>query len=284
MLTQGFLRIEGQAKITKCYFLWVGAINMKSLSGRHLMHQQVPMVFLFPLIYLGAVAYISVEISLGSCWRRDILMVIDQVLITNCHFLWLCVICNDLVVTNRCAIKYPWCFYTSFSLSKCCYFHFWRKKFGPMLAQGYSKGERSSINQKLQLSVSWRNQHDPYELSSHYVMRSQVSMSFFFFFLLLLLYLITVACILDIYNLGSCWHKDECMGQRSTIHHNVQLCILQLDNEYAIIQWPLLDAPTKVPMVFLLLLVCLSTVCYDYIENSMCSCWRKDILRVKGLA
>ena len=41
---------------------------------------------------------------------------------------------------------------------------------------------------------------------------------FFFFFLLLLLYLIIVACTLEI-SLGSCWHKDECMGQRSTINH-----------------------------------------------------------------
>ena len=37
------------------------------------MRQQVPKVFLLPLVYLGAEAYISVEISLGSCWRRDIL-------------------------------------------------------------------------------------------------------------------------------------------------------------------------------------------------------------------
>ena len=69
-------------------------------------------------------------------------------------------------------------------------------------------------------------------------MRRQVSMSFFFF-LLLLLYLITVACILEI-SFGSCWHKDECMGQRSTINHNVQLFI-SLNNQYAIImiiQWP----------------------------------------------
>ena len=72
-------------------------------------------------------------------------------------------------------------------------------------------------------------------LSSHYVMRRQV----FMYFLLLLLYLITVACILEI-SLGLCWHKDECMGQRSTINHNVQLFI-SLNNQYAIImiiQWP----------------------------------------------
>ena len=34
------------------------------------MRQQVPMAFLLPLVYLGAVAYISVEISLGLCWRK----------------------------------------------------------------------------------------------------------------------------------------------------------------------------------------------------------------------
>ena len=96
--------------------------------------------------------------------------------------------------------------------------------------------------------MSWHNQMNL--LSGHLVMRQQVSMSlslslslffffFFFFFLLLLLYLITVACILEI-SLGSCWHKDECMGQRSTINHNVQLFI-SLNNQYAIImiiQWP----------------------------------------------
>ena len=66
-------------------------------------------------------------------------------------------------------------------------------------------------------------------LSGHYVMRRQVSMPF----LLLLLYLITAACILEI-SLGSCWHKGECMGQRSTINHNVQLFI-SFNNQYAII-------------------------------------------------
>ena len=108
MLAQGFLRVKSQAQITKCYFLWVGAINMQSMSGRHLMGQQVPMVFLLPLVYQGAVACISVEISLGSCWRRDILRVKGQALFTNCNFLWLCVIYNHQVTTTRCAIN-PWC-------------------------------------------------------------------------------------------------------------------------------------------------------------------------------
>ena len=118
MLAQGFLRVKSQAKITKCYFLWVdefwvhvGAINMQSLNGHYLMRQQVPMVFLLLLVYLGAVAYISVEISLGSCWRRDIFRVKGQALFTNCNFLGLCVICNHREVTTRCAIKYPWCLY-----------------------------------------------------------------------------------------------------------------------------------------------------------------------------
>ena len=60
---------------------------MQSLSGRHLMRQQETMVFLLPLVYLGAVAYISVEISLGSCWLRDNLRVKGQALFTNCNFL-----------------------------------------------------------------------------------------------------------------------------------------------------------------------------------------------------
>ena len=107
MLAQGFLRFKSQAKITKCYFLWVGAINMQSLNGHYLMRQQVPIVCLLLLVYLGAVAYISVQISLGSCWRRDILRGKGQALFTNCNFLWLCVICNHREVTTRCAIKYP---------------------------------------------------------------------------------------------------------------------------------------------------------------------------------
>ena len=90
LLAQGFLRVKSQAKITKCYLLWVGTIKMQSLSGRHLMRQQVPMVFLLPLVYLYAVAYISIEITLGSCWRGDILRVKGQALFTNCNFLWLC--------------------------------------------------------------------------------------------------------------------------------------------------------------------------------------------------
>ena len=60
---------------------------MQSLRGQYLMRQKVPMVFLLLLVYLGTVVYISVEISLGSFWRRDILRVKGQVLFTNYNFL-----------------------------------------------------------------------------------------------------------------------------------------------------------------------------------------------------
>ena len=105
------------------------------------------------LVYLGTVAYISVELSLGSFWRRDILRVKGQALFTNCNFLWLCVICNCWVATIWSAIKYPWCLYF-FSLSKCCCLHFCRNKFGLLLVRGYFKGQRSRIYHKLQLLMT----------------------------------------------------------------------------------------------------------------------------------
>ena len=43
-----------------------------------MMRQQVPMVFKLLIVYVGAVAYISVAISLGLCWRIDILRVKGQ--------------------------------------------------------------------------------------------------------------------------------------------------------------------------------------------------------------
>ena len=199
MLAQGFLRVKGQAKITKCYFLWVGAINMQSLSGHYLMRQQVPMVFLLLLVYLGTVAYISVEISLGSFWRRDILRVKGQALFTNCNFLWLCVhgvICNCWVATIWCAIKYPWCLYF-FSLSKCCCLHLCRNKFGLLLVWGYFKGQRSRIYHKLQHFMTLCD-------INHRV----VTIKYPWCFLLLLIYLSAVTCISEERNLGPRWRKD----------------------------------------------------------------------------
>ena len=70
MLAQRFLRVKDQAQITKCYFLWVDAINMQSLSGHYLMHQQVSMVFSLHLVYLSTAACISEKIKFGPCWRK----------------------------------------------------------------------------------------------------------------------------------------------------------------------------------------------------------------------
>ena len=140
MLAQGFLKVKSQAKITKCYFLWVlgnkflviecppfdapksthgvftsfslsrccclhfcrnkfglmlvqgyfkgqrssiiqilqifmTLCDMQSSSGNYSMFHQVPLVSLLLLVYLSAVSFIFVEISLGSCWRRYILRV-----------------------------------------------------------------------------------------------------------------------------------------------------------------------------------------------------------------
>ena len=61
----------------------LGAINMQSLSGHYLMREKIPMVFLLLLVDLGTVACISVEISLGSFWRRDVLRVKGQALFTK---------------------------------------------------------------------------------------------------------------------------------------------------------------------------------------------------------
>ena len=109
MLAQGYFKGQRSSIIHKLQ-LFMTLCDMQSSSGNYSMRHQLLMVSLLLLVYLSAVAYISVEISLGSCWRRDILRVKGQGLITNFNFLWLCVICHHLVVTNRCASKYQWSF------------------------------------------------------------------------------------------------------------------------------------------------------------------------------
>ena len=42
-------------------------VNMQSLSGHYMKHQQVPMVF---LLYLSAVDCISGEVNLDPYWRK----------------------------------------------------------------------------------------------------------------------------------------------------------------------------------------------------------------------
>ena len=110
ILAQGYLTGQMSSIIYK-FKLFMTLCDMQLLSGHYLMRHQVPTVSLLLLVYLSAVAYISVEISLGSCWCGDILSVKGQGFITICNFLWLCVICNHRVATTRCVIKYPWCFY-----------------------------------------------------------------------------------------------------------------------------------------------------------------------------
>ena len=67
------LRVKSQAFSQIAFFVTLS--DMQSSSGSYSMRHQVPMVSLLLLVYLSAVAYISVEISLGFCWRRVILRV-----------------------------------------------------------------------------------------------------------------------------------------------------------------------------------------------------------------
>ena len=62
---------------------------------------------------------------------------------------------------------------TSFSLSRCCCLHFCINKFGLMLAQGYFKGQRSSIIHILQLFMTLC---DMQSSSGNYSMCHQVPM------------------------------------------------------------------------------------------------------------
>ena len=88
--------------------------------------------------------------------------------------------------------------FTSLSLSRCCCLHFCRNKFGLMLAQGYFKGQRSSIIHILQLFMTLC---DMQSSSGNYSMSHQVSMVS----LLLLVYLRAVSFISVEISLGSCW-------------------------------------------------------------------------------
>ena len=66
--------------------------------------------------------------------------------------------------------------FTSFSLSRCCCLHFCKNKFGLMLAQGYFKGQRSSIIHILQLFMTLC---DMQSSSGNYSMCPQVPMGSF---------------------------------------------------------------------------------------------------------
>ena len=74
VLAQGYFKGQRSSIIHKLQ-LFMTLCDIKLSSGNYSMCHQVLMVSLLLLVYLSAVAYISVEISLGSCLRGDILRV-----------------------------------------------------------------------------------------------------------------------------------------------------------------------------------------------------------------
>ena len=118
MLTQEFFRVKGQALIAKCYFLWVGTINMQSLSRHYLMRQQVPMVFLRLLVYLGAVAYISIEISLGFMLAQGYFK--GQRSRIDHKLKLFMTLCDMQSSSGNYSMHHQVHMVSSFSLSKCC--------------------------------------------------------------------------------------------------------------------------------------------------------------------
>ena len=77
MLAQGYFKGQ-RLSIIHILQLFLTLWDMQSSSGNYLMCHNVPMVSLLLLVYhvyLSAVSFISVEISLGSCWHGYILRV-----------------------------------------------------------------------------------------------------------------------------------------------------------------------------------------------------------------
>ena len=201
MLAQGFLRVKGQAKITKCYFLWVGGINMQSLSGHYLMRQKVPMAILLLLVYLGTVVYISVEISLGSFWCRDILLVKGQALFTHIATFYDSVWYEIIEWPLFDAPSSTHGVFTSLVYLSAVAYISVEISLGSCWCWGYLKGQRSRIYHKLQLFMTLCEMQSS---SGNYSIRHQVPMVF----LLLLIYLSAVTCISEERNLGQYWRKD----------------------------------------------------------------------------
>ena len=74
MLAQGYFKGQ-RSSIIHILQLFMTLCDMQSSSGNYSVCHQVPMVSLLLLVYLCVGSYISVKISLGSCWRGDILRV-----------------------------------------------------------------------------------------------------------------------------------------------------------------------------------------------------------------
>ena len=171
---------------------------MQSLSGQYLMRQQVSMVFSLHLVYLSAAACISEKIKLGSCWPR---IFKGQKSSKNHKMLLFVSWGNKFLVIESPPFDAPkstHSVFTSFTLSRCCCLHICRNKFGLMLAQGYFKGQRSSIIHILQIFMTLC---DMQSSSGNYSTCHQVPMVS----LLLLVYLSAVSFISVEISLGSCW-------------------------------------------------------------------------------
>ena len=74
MLAPGYFKGQ-RSSIIHILQLFMTLCDMQSSSGNYSVWNQVPMVSLLLLVYLSVVSYISVETSLISCWRGDILRV-----------------------------------------------------------------------------------------------------------------------------------------------------------------------------------------------------------------
>ena len=156
------------------------------------------MIFSLHLVFLSTAACTSEKNKVGFMLAQGILRVKSQT--KNTKMLLFVSWRNKYAITEWSPFNAPTStqrVFTSFSLSRCCCLHFCRNKFGLMLAQGYLKGQRSSIIHKLQLFYDCVKCNHRLVNSS---MRHQVPMVS----LLPLVYLSVVAYISVEISLGSC--------------------------------------------------------------------------------
>ena len=121
MLVRGYFKGQRSSIIHNLQF-FTTLSDMQSSSGNYSIRHQVPMVSLLLLVYLSIVAYISVEISLGSCWRRNILG--SKVRINHKSQLFMNMQSSSGNYSDAPSSTHG--VLTSFNLSKCCCLHFWR--------------------------------------------------------------------------------------------------------------------------------------------------------------
>ena len=151
--------------------------------------------------------------------------------------------------------------FSSYSLSQYCYLHFWKTKFGSMLAQGFLrvKGQAQML-----LFVNWCNKYAIIEwplfdvpTSTHGVFTS---------------FSLSQYCYLHFWK-----NKVGSLSAQGFLRVKSQAKIMLLFvswyNEYAIIEWLPFDVPTSTHMwCFLLPLVYLSAVAYISVEISLGLC------------